>query len=103
MHGVVQERLGELPAICVAHHVRRLTLFGSAATDEYDATTSDIDLVVEFHAMPIVGYAENYFALVDALEGLFGRRVDLVERQAVRNPYIRRAIEETQVPLYEAA
>ena len=40
-----------------------------------------------------VEHVEAYFGL---LEGLFGRRVDLVEIGAVRNPYLRREIEEWQ-------
>ena len=39
-------------------------------------------------------HAAAYFGLLDDLEGLFGRRVDLVEIGAVRNPYLRREIEE---------
>jgi predicted nucleotidyltransferase len=103
MHPVVREQLGALPELCRAHRVRRLTLFGSATTEEFDAQGSDIDLVVDFQPMPIREYAGNYFALLDALQELFGRQVDLVEQPAIRNPYIRQAIEETQVPLYEAA
>jgi len=103
MHPVVQDALSELPATCRAHRVRRLALFGSAATDEFDAEASDIDLVVDFEAMPIAEYAGNYFAFETALEELFRRPVDLVERPAIRNPYFRRAVEGTQVSLYGAA
>jgi len=103
MHPAVQQRLSELPAICQARRVRRLWLFGSAASGGFDPSASDLDLVVEFAAMPVAEYARNYFALHAALEGLFGRPVDLVERPAIRNPYFRRAVEETQVSLYEAA
>jgi hypothetical protein len=39
-------------------------------------------------------HAAACFGLLDDLEGLFGRRVDLVEIEAVRNPYLRRGIEE---------
>ncbi|MBM3474018.1 MAG: hypothetical protein FJX75_12175 [Armatimonadetes bacterium] len=103
MHPVVREQLGALPEICRTHRVRRLLLFGSAATDEFDSHASDIDLVVDFHPMPVREYAGNYFALLDALQELFGRQVDLIEQPAIRNPYIRQAIEDTRVSLYEAA
>jgi predicted nucleotidyltransferase len=103
MDPVVRDRMTSLPNVCRAHRVRRLVLFGSAATDGFDEQSSDIDLVVEFQAMPLAEYADNYFALLAALQELFGRRVDLVERPAIRNPYIKQAVEETQVPLYDAA
>jgi len=47
--------------------------------------------------------ADSYFGLLENLESLFGRRVDLVEASAIRNPYFREAVEKTKRPLYEAA
>jgi predicted nucleotidyltransferase len=41
-------------------------------------------------------------ALLQELENLFQRKVDLVEVSAVCNPYIRRNIESSQVSLYAA-
>ncbi len=48
-------------------------------------------------------HAAAFFGLLDDLEGLFGRRVDFVEIGAVRNPYLRRSIEEEQETVYAAA
>ena len=53
----------ELNALCRAHSVLRLELFGSAATGEYDAEQSDLDFLVEFHDLPEGGYADAYFEL----------------------------------------
>ena len=45
-------------------------------------------------------HAGPYFGLLEELEDLFGRRVDLVEIGAVRNPYLRREIDEQkQIPV----
>ena len=41
----------------------------------------------------------TYFGLLEELEDLFGRRVDLVEIGAVRNPYLRREIDEQKQTL----
>jgi predicted nucleotidyltransferase len=40
---------------------------------------------------------------VEDLEELFGRSVDLVEVGAVRNPYLRRSIEEGEETVYATA
>jgi|SRR5271165_6193604 len=82
--------LGDL---CRQFCVRRLALFGSAATGRFDPARSDADLLVEFEAMPPSAYAKAYFGLCAAMEELLGRRVDLVTEAALANPYLRRRIE----------
>ena len=95
-----REHIGEL---CRRHAVRRLGLFGSAVRDDFDPEQSDLDFLVEFEPMPPQRHADAYFGLLADLEALFGRRVDLVESAALRNPYRRREIEATQVLLHAAA
>ena len=92
----------EIAAICRAHHVRRLALFGSALRDDFDPARSDLDFVVEFQPLPEGTYADTYFGLIDALERLFQRHVDLVEAGSVRNPYFLREIETHQEAVYAA-
>ena len=89
--------------LCSRFHVKTLYVFGSAATDEYDPRSSDIDFLVEFLPVERHGFKDVYFQLLDALESLLGRRVDLVESTAVRNPHFKTSIESTKVALYAAA
>ncbi len=51
--------------------------------------------------MPPVQYAHNYFRLAAQLQELFQTPIDLVEVQAVKNPYFKEALDETKVPVYE--
>ncbi|WP_239992158.1 hypothetical protein [Rhodopila globiformis] len=44
----------------------------------------------------------QFFGLAEALEGLLGRPVDLVERGAIRNPYILASIERAHEVVYAA-
>jgi predicted nucleotidyltransferase len=97
------EHAEELRAIARRRRVRRLAVFGSALTDEFDATRSDLDVLVEFEALPPVERANAYFGLLAELEALFARPVDLVERSALRNPIIRETVEASQVVVYDAA
>ena len=62
-----------------------------------------MDLLVEFRHMSPAERAVSYLGLAEDVERLFGLPVDLVESAAVRNPYFRRAVERTQVVVYEAA
>lgn len=102
MIGAVADRDDELERLCLRYHVRRLGLFGSAAAGSYDPVLSDLDFLVEFEPAVFDDYANSYFGLLEALEDLFGRPVDLVVRSAIRNRYFLQAVEETRTVLYEA-
>jgi uncharacterized protein len=97
-----EERRAELEAVCRRHEVRRLELFGSAATGEDRPGKSDLDFLVEFDPLPPGSYADAFFSLMEALEQLFGGPVDLVDASAIRNPYFRDSVERTKALLYAA-
>ena len=98
----LEQRRVELETVCRRYGVRRLELFGSAATGQDRSGESDLDFLVEFGPFPSGGYADAYFGLLESLEELFGRTVDLVVPSAIRNPYFLKAIEETRTLLYAA-
>lgn len=60
---------------CRRHHVRRLSLFGSALTSRF-GPDSDVDLLVEFEPGAVVGYLA-LAAMEMELSRLLGRKVDL--------------------------
>jgi hypothetical protein len=95
-------RRDQLVALCQKYHVRRLDVFGSAARDDFDEQSSDVDLLVEFDDMPYADRADAYLGLLTEAEALLGRHVDLVEVGAVRNPHIRDGIEASRQLLYAA-
>ena len=99
---IVEERAEELRRLCLHYGVRRLDLFGSAATDRYDPGRSDLDFLVEFQPSVFDAYADTYFGLLEALEQLFGQPVDLVVESAIKNPYFLQLVEQTRTSLYEA-
>ena len=102
MQPFIETRRGELAALCRRFHVRRLEVFGSAAAADFDPSRSDVDLLVEFQPGSALKALHQYFGLKEALEALLGRSVDLVVASAVKNPYIRRSIEQTRETLYAA-
>jgi uncharacterized protein len=102
VHPVVRAEAPRLQSLCRKHHVRRLDLFGSATREDFDTTRSDLDFLVEFEPLSMKAHADAYFGLLFDLEDLFARKIDLVEREPLRNPYFIQEIEETRVPLYAA-
>jgi len=87
--------------VCRARGVRHMRVFGSATGERFDASRSDVDLLVEFDPS-VVDLFDAYFGLKEDLEGLFGRPVDLVMADAVRNPYFQASALATAEELYAA-
>jgi len=103
VNDIVEARRPELASLCRKYGARRLDIFGSAARGDFEPSRSDLDFVVEFEELSPTQRADNYFALLAALEHLFERPVDLIELSAIRNPYFREEIEETRASLYAAS
>ncbi|HEX3581182.1 MAG TPA: nucleotidyltransferase domain-containing protein [Thermoanaerobaculia bacterium] len=99
---VIEDNLDQIRSLCVRHRVRSLILFGSAARDDFDSERSDIDFLYEFEADATPGLG-GYFDFQHALEEVLGRKVDLVFAAEIRNPYLRKSIFESTVPIYVAA
>ena len=79
MTRVIEQHKDTLIELCRKYHVAAIDVFGSAATDDFDEQTSDIDLLVEFDNTVKHNRFDNFFAFLEELQQLFKRPVDLVE------------------------
>ena len=102
MNAAITSHRAELERLCRRHGVRRLELFGSAASGHERAGESDLDFLVEFEPLGGGAYADAYFGMLESLEALFVRPVDLVVASAIKNPYFRQEADRTKVLLYAA-
>ena len=101
MDPLIERRRSELEELCRRFGVERLYLFGSAARGGFRLSSSDLDFIVELaHRGPDAAYADRYLGFAEALERLFGRRVDLITEHSIRNPYFRRELEATRQLVY---
>jgi uncharacterized protein len=99
---LLEQRRDQLAALCRRFRVAKLELFGSAARNEFDAASSDLDFLVEFQPDSPMGPFHQYFDFLGQLQTLFGRRVDLVESGAMKNRYFIRSVNQHRVLLYAA-
>lgn len=97
---ILDQHSNRVKTLCACHHVKRLFAFGSVLTDKF-SSESDIDLIVDFDAMEVENYADNYFDLKFSLQEIFNRPVDLLEEKALKNPYFKQAIHPHRKVLYE--
>ncbi len=102
MISLVESKLDILKELCVKYAVMRLELFGSATSDEFNFSSSDLDFLVQFEECSPSDHYERYFGLLESLEELFDRKIDLVEEGAMRNPYFIRRVNQSRSSIYAA-
>ena len=99
---ILGEQLEAIRQICRRRHVARLEVFGSATNDQFDLARSDFDFLVEIEPLSPVDHADAYFGLLEDLQDLLQRDVDLVETQAIDNPYFKQVVDAQRMVLYAA-
>lgn len=99
---LIEQHRAELEELCRTYHVETLELFGSAAAGTWDPNRSDLDFLVDFLPLPPGPHSKSYFGLWFALQDLFGRKIDLVETPAIRNPCFQRMVDHSRQVLYAA-
>ena len=101
---LIKRNMAQIIALCEKHKVLQLYVFGSALTGKFNKN-SDVDFTVIFDrdALPLMVYGDNYFNFKFALEDLLKRDVDLVEYNAIKNPYFKEELDETKQLIYGQA
>jgi uncharacterized protein len=79
-----------LEIFCSKWNIRELSLFGSALRDDFGAD-SDLDFLVSFQPN-MAGDLWDWVEMKGELEKIVGRNVDIVAKEALRNPYRKKAI-----------
>ena len=85
---------------CRKWKIKELSIFGSALTAEFHEG-SDIDILVAFDD-DAEWSLMDFINVEEALRELFGRKVDLVDKNALRNPFRRHHILNHRQVLYAA-
>ncbi len=97
---LINDNIQKLSALCKKYKVSKLYAFGSILTSRFNED-SDVDILVNFNSeIDYRNYADNYFDFYHALMALFGRKVDLVDETAVKNPFFKEELDETKFLIY---
>lgn len=97
---VLLDNIDQIRELCLKNQVKTLFAFGSVVNGNFKAD-SDIDLVVDIEDGNPFTYSDKYFDLKFKLIDLLGRKIDLLEERAIKNPYFREELERTKVLIYE--
>jgi predicted nucleotidyltransferase len=95
----LKDHIEQIKQLCNTYHVKSLFAFGSVVSDKLKAG-SDIDLIVDIDSKDPIDYSDNYFGLKFQLENILKRPVDLLEDKAVKNPFLKKQIDNTKVLIY---
>lgn len=99
---ILADKLKEIIVICKKHNIDSIAVFGSAARNETNKN-SDIDFLVKFsNEINVLDYADNYFSVLEKLEKLIGKKVDLVSVKSLKNPILISEINNSKIELYAA-
>jgi predicted nucleotidyltransferase len=100
---LIEDKIEQLQEICRKNAVAELYVFGSVLTNEF-SEESDLDFayVLKDDLSPIE-YGDNFFTLLEDLENLFDRKIDLVSYRIVKNPIFKQELDRTKKSLYAAA
>ncbi len=99
----IESKIEKLNTLCVKYKVKKLFVFGSIVKGNFNAETSDVDLIVEVENLPPEQKGEIIMKLWTELELLFSRKVDLITNMNLKNPYLKKDIENSKVLLYDRA
>ena len=96
----IQVPMDKIKAFCRKWKISEFSLFGSVLRDDF-RPDSDIDVLVSFEEN--AGWSlYDVVDMKDELKAIFGREVDLVEKDAIRNPFRKFSILSCKEVLYAA-
>lgn len=99
MEKSIEKKLPKIKQLFTKYNVKSAYLFGSVTTDKFDSE-SDVDFLYSFSEdLDYEIYGNNYFNLLNDLEKLLNRQVDLVAEKTLKNPYLIESINETKIQL----
>lgn len=97
--GIIDSNIDNLKRLCVIYNVEKMYLFGSSLNSSFNEK-SDVDLLVKFKEIELSKYFDNYINFKEKLESLFGREVDLLEEQTLKNPILIKSIDNSKQLIY---
>jgi uncharacterized protein len=96
---LIEDNKQKLIQLCIKYNVKELYLFGSILTKKFNKN-SDIDMLIQFSAIDLKDYFDNYMDFKESVENLFKREIDLVENQAIKNPIFRKIVDREKQLIY---
>lgn len=90
----------KIAAFCRRWKISEFSLFGSVLREDF-GPASDVDVLISFE--PEIPWSLfDWIDMVEELQAILGREVDVVEKSGLRNPFRRQAILTNRRVIYAA-
>lgn len=99
-NNIIQKHLPQIQQLVRRHGVKTEYAFGSAVKENM-RNDSDVDFIIRFpENIDVETYADNYFALINDLENLLDKKVELVAEETLSNPYLIQSINSHKMQVF---
>ncbi len=96
---IIEQNSEQIQKLCSKHKVDQMFVFGSVITKDFNEN-SDVDFLVKFGKIDLYEYFENLLNLKENLEKILLHKVDILEMQALKNPYLKKSIDNNKLLIY---
>lgn len=108
MNPIINLNRDKIAQICQKHYIKKLYVFGSAATKDF-TENSDVDFLYEIDIENFkdwdkgeYDYTTNLLSFEASLEDLLKRKIDLVPGIAIQNKYFKASVDASKELIYAA-
>lgn len=99
MEKEIETKIPEIKLIFAKYGAKSAYLFGSYAANKV-RNDSDVDFLFSFQeGINYEVYGDNYFSLLNELQTLLNKSVDLISEKTLKNPYLIQSINENRIKL----
>lgn len=99
MQKTIENKIPQIITLFKKYKVKEAYIFGSATNESFNKN-SDVDFLYAFEDnLDYETYANNYIILINELENILKRQVDLVAKKTLKNPYLIKSIDESKIKL----
>ena len=97
----IKAKLNVFQELCDTHNIKYLYAFGSSTKEKFNDASSDIDLLIAIDNTNPLERGETLITLWDKFESFFKRKVDLLTESSIKNPILRKNIDNTKILIYD--
>ncbi len=96
---LIEINIEKIMALCQKYRVDKFWEVGSVLTPRFN-DECDVDFSVIFHYEQIPDLFVNFFDFIEDLQCLLGRKIDLIDETAIKNPIFKKELDSTKLLIY---
>jgi hypothetical protein len=99
MNILIKNNIEQIKSILLVNKVESAYLFGSM-TNAKIKNPNDIDLLIRFNdKINFIEYSDNYFRIINSLQELLKKDVDIVAEETISNKYLKQSIDAEKIQI----